>query len=238
MSQLPARAPYNALMTSCRSDPATVGPSPSTLLTFKPPCSSFVRFPLLSSASLTSDPVSLPSSASFNAALSKARSAFVQAAIDDDDELPDADEAMLLDGATSTFSQGGPSQRSTLADIGDASLEEPVPAEASEDEDEEEYDPGPDEELNIPGEIVLAADKDPDRKSVWWPGRVMAYVGLQIPPGHRGKGKKRKEPCYTVQFCDGEVLDVPRGWFATEYEDAFFDKPVRLAGLALDTPSS
>ena len=74
------------------------------------------------------------------------------------------------------------------------------------DEDEEDtWKPPPrDDDMDIPGELVLARDKAAMTVS-YWPGRLLAY----IPPATR-----KQQPKYTVMWLDGMTQDIQHSWFS------------------------
>lgn len=80
-------------------------------------------------------------------------------------------------------------------------------------EDEEDaWKPPPlDEEMDIPGELVLARDKASTTVS-YWPGQLLAY----IPPATR-----KQEPKFTVMWLDGMTQNIPRSWFYRMEDDGF-----------------
>lgn len=80
-----------------------------------------------------------------------------------------------------------------------------------EDEEDAWKPPPPHDEMDIPGELVLARDKAATTVS-YWPGQLVAY----IPPATRKQQAK-----YTVMWLDGKTQDIPRSWFYRMEDDGF-----------------
>ena len=80
-----------------------------------------------------------------------------------------------------------------------------------EDEEDSWKPPPRDDDMEIPGELVLARDKAATAVS-YWPGRLLAY----IPPATRKQQAK-----YTVMWLDGATQDIPRSWFYRMEDDGF-----------------
>ena len=92
-------------------------------------------------------------------------------------------------------------------------------------EDEEDcWKPPPrDDDMEIPGELVLAREKAATTVS-YWPARLLAY----IPPATRKQQAK-----YTVMWLDGTRQDIPRSWFYRMEDDGFTVCKVSALGLRL-----
>jgi hypothetical protein len=82
---------------------------------------------------------------------------------------------------------------------------------AVEDEEDSWKPPPRDDDMEIPGELVLAREKAATTVS-YWPGQLLAY----IPPATRKQQAK-----YTVMWLDGTRQDIPRSWFYRMEDDGF-----------------
>ena len=67
------------------------------------------------------------------------------------------------------------------------------------------------EEMDLPGELVLARDKAATTVS-YWPGKLLA----SIPPATRKQPRK-----FTIMWLDGTTQDIPRSWFYRVEDDGF-----------------
>lgn len=80
--------------------------------------------------------------------------------------------------------------------------------------------PGPERNLEIPGELVLATQNKPARirpTTEFWAGRIDAYVAPR---------NSKTPPRYTVTFFEGTVDDLERSQFYTAAEEYFMTCPV------------
>jgi hypothetical protein len=75
----------------------------------------------------------------------------------------------------------------------------------------------PDPTLDIPGELVLAREKN--GSTVYWPAKLEEYVCPQGP---------RQKPKYRVEFLDRSTMAIPRNWFYTSEEPEFATCKVRI----------
>ncbi|PPQ99359.1 hypothetical protein CVT24_009224 [Panaeolus cyanescens] len=79
-------------------------------------------------------------------------------------------------------------------------------------DDREVWKPPPvDDDLSVPGELVLAREKN-SQSADYWPAKLIAYV----PPK-----RKTEQPKYTTLWLDGTVKDIPRSWFYTMYQTEY-----------------
>ncbi|KAF8197594.1 hypothetical protein BJ912DRAFT_953978 [Pholiota molesta] len=68
-----------------------------------------------------------------------------------------------------------------------------------------------DDELDLPGELVLGRD-GPNKDIDYWPAKLISY----IPPTKPNQAGK-----YAVTWLDGTTGQIPRSWFYTMNEDEF-----------------
>ncbi|TFK36333.1 hypothetical protein BDQ12DRAFT_736939 [Crucibulum laeve] len=133
---------------------------------------------------------------------------------EDSDNLPEVGELISL--AAAMPSEPSSSKKNTSSYAMGKRKRKRQPEITDEEGAEEEYEsdwipPGPDEELKIPGEIVLAhATRSP---SFYWPAHVLDYV----PPIDR----RQKEGRYCVQYLDNTEEFIPRSWFFVAEDDGF-----------------
>ena len=85
-------------------------------------------------------------------------------------------------------------------------------------EDDTWVAPGPDFNLDIPGELILARDHASD-SAEYWPAKIVGY----IPPTKRTQERK-----YEVVFLDQTKRKIPRSWFYVMEEDGFSSCKVGL----------
>ena len=84
-------------------------------------------------------------------------------------------------------------------------------------EDDDWTPPEADDTLEIPGELVIARDKQ--SSNTYWPAKILAYV-----PPPRPKTKNRKghaEGKYRVLYLDRSEKDIVRAWFCAPTDPGF-----------------
>ncbi|KAF8969590.1 hypothetical protein BDZ97DRAFT_1794071 [Flammula alnicola] len=80
------------------------------------------------------------------------------------------------------------------------------------DKEEVPWEPPPlDEDLEIPGELVLAREKAATTMD-YWPGKLTQY----IPPS-----TQKQQAKFKIVWLDGTNAQIPRSWFYTMQEDGF-----------------
>lgn len=80
-----------------------------------------------------------------------------------------------------------------------------------------------DDELDLPGELVLGRD-GPSKDIDYWPAKLINY----IPPTKPNQAGK-----YAVTWLDGTTGQIPRSWFYTMSEDEFATCKVWLSRSVL-----
>ena len=127
----------------------------------------------------------------------------------DDEDLPSVADAFLNSSQPMSISAPPRTREQTPA------RSQPTTQKAGRKKQKTEDDtwvaPGPDFDLDIPGELILARDHASD-SAEYWPAKIVAYV----PPT-----KRTQEPKYEVAFLDQTKRKIPRSWFYVMEEDGF-----------------
>ncbi|MBW0545705.1 hypothetical protein O181_085420 [Austropuccinia psidii MF-1] len=168
-----------------------------------------------------------PTKKALQKAFALAREKYLIYTIEEKEDLPDVSACMIQLSqesrealAAAVLSQDDTSRDSTSSN---SEEEEQQTLDAQKDSLDDIFDQ-PDAELQIPGEVILSKMKP---KSDYWPAQVIEYAGLK--PLHRRGFKKRiplKEKYYRIEFCDQEILDVPRSFFLTTDQEEFYQVEV------------
>lgn len=134
------------------------------------------------------------------------------AVMEDEDELPEAGLAYNVGSLYASASISSEKETNGNGDMGDMDVDL--------DDGRELSPPLPDDNLRIPGELVLAVDiKKRQNRSVYWPAKILEYV---VPGRPTGKSKTRVwEGLYRLKYIDETEQTVPRHIFFTSDQDEF-----------------
>ncbi|KAI9624573.1 hypothetical protein H4Q26_016802 [Puccinia striiformis f. sp. tritici PST-130] len=156
-----------------------------------------------------------PTKTSFNEAYLIAREKYVIYSFqEDNEELPDVSAFMI------PLSQ---ESRAVLSNIfSREEINKNRPASPELDNLNNEVCDEPDQEIEIPGEIVLCQSNGESQE--FWPARVVSYAGLQSFKSGRITQKPtfKSEKTYRLQFFDHNFIIAPRSSFWTTDQEEFY----------------